>query len=59
VNGGGFCCDDPRLRSFLPGGNDNPELFQYYYQSGYLGSSSLTDLDGNVMQHVQYIPFGS
>ncbi|MDR2948024.1 MAG: hypothetical protein LBV71_02330, partial [Prevotella sp.] len=60
VNGSGFCCDDtPRLKSFDPGKNDNPELFQYYYHSDHLGSSSLiTDLDGEVVQHVEYVPFG-
>ncbi|MDR2948601.1 MAG: type IV secretion protein Rhs [Prevotella sp.] len=60
VNGQGFCCDDtPRLKSFDPGKNDNPELFQYYYHSDHLGSSSLiTNLDGEVVQHVEYVPFG-
>jgi RHS repeat-associated protein len=39
-------------------GNDNPETFQYYYHSDHLGSISLiTDLDGNVVQHVEYVPF--
>jgi RHS repeat-associated protein len=61
VNGGGFCCDDnPKLRAGAIGaGNDNPEIFQYYYHSDHLGSTSLiTDLDGNVVQHVEYVPFG-
>jgi RHS repeat-associated protein len=58
VNGGGFCCDDvPALRSFSA--NDNPELYQYYYHSDHLGSTSLiTNLDGEVVQHVEYVPFG-
>jgi RHS repeat-associated protein len=56
VNGQGFCCDD---NVGLRAGNDNPELFQYYYHSDHLGSTSLiTDLDGNVVQHVEYVPFG-
>jgi RHS repeat-associated protein len=39
--------------------NDNPELFQYYYHSDHLGSTSLiTNLDGEVVQHVEYVPFG-
>jgi RHS repeat-associated protein len=39
--------------------NDNPEKLQYYYHSDHLGSSSLiTDLDGNVAQHIEYVPFG-
>lgn len=60
VNGGGFCCDDnPRLKSFDPGKNDNPELYQYYYHSDHLGSSSLiTNLDGEIVQHIEYVPFG-
>jgi RHS repeat-associated protein len=61
VNGGGFCCDDsPRLKAGAIGnGNDNPETFQYYYHNDHLGSTSLiTDLDGNVVQHVEYVPFG-
>ncbi len=32
---------------------------QYYYHSDHLGSSSyLTNLDGAVVQHVEYVPFG-
>jgi RHS repeat-associated protein len=60
VNGGGFCCDDsPKLKSFNPSQNDNPELFQYYYHSDHLGSSSLiTNLDGEIVQHIEYVPFG-
>ena len=61
VDGKGFCCNDaPTLRSGAIGnGNDNPELFQYYYHSEHLGSSSLiTNLDGDVVQHVEYVPFG-
>jgi RHS repeat-associated protein len=50
----------PRLRAGAIGsGNDNPEIFQYYYHSDHLGSTSLiTDLDGNVVQHIEYVPFG-
>ncbi|WP_280647739.1 MULTISPECIES: RHS repeat-associated core domain-containing protein [unclassified Dysgonomonas] len=60
VNGGGFCCDDnPILKSFNPSQNDNPELLQYYYHSDHLGSSSLiTNLDGEIVQHIEYVPFG-
>ena len=60
VNGEGFCCE-PQIatRSFIPQANDNPELFQYYYHSDHLGSSSLiTNLDGEVVQHIEYVPFG-
>ena len=62
VNGQGFCCSNnvvnaPALRAMQP--NDNPEKLQFYYHSDHLGSTSLiTDLDGNVTQHVEYIPFG-
>jgi hypothetical protein len=31
VNGQSFCCDTKVLKSFDPGKNDNPELYQYYY----------------------------
>jgi len=62
VNGAGFCCNDsPNKSSAFRSGmaNDNPELFQYYYHSDHLGSTSLiTDLDGNVVQHVEYVPYG-
>ncbi|MDH6310596.1 RHS repeat-associated protein [Dysgonomonas sp. PFB1-18] len=60
VNGSGFCCDDsPTTKSFAANANDNPELYQYYYHSDHLGSSSLiTNLDGEVVQHIEYVPFG-
>jgi RHS repeat-associated protein len=59
VNGQSFCCDTKVLKSFDPGKNDNPELYQYYYHSDHLGSSSLiTNLDGETVQHVEYVPFG-
>jgi len=35
------------------------ENLQYFYHFDHLGSSSLiTDIDGNVAQHIEYIPFG-
>lgn len=41
------------------GANENAELLQYYYHPDHLGSSSfITDIDGNVAQHVEYVPFG-
>ncbi|NLZ74276.1 MAG: hypothetical protein GX905_10790 [Bacteroidales bacterium] len=60
VNGTGFCCNDkPRTKSFVSQENDNPELFQYYYHADHLGSTSLiTNLDGEVVQHIEYVPFG-
>ena len=61
VNGDGFCCkDNSALRAGNIGnGNDNPEKLQFYYHSDHLGSTSLiTDLEGEVAQHVQYTPWG-
>jgi RHS repeat-associated protein len=38
---------------------DNAELQQYYYHPDHLGSSSyISNLDGEVVQHVEYVPFG-
>lgn len=35
------------------------ETQEYFYHSDHLGSSSLiTDVDGNLVQHIEYIPFG-
>ncbi|GHT17518.1 hypothetical protein FACS189429_1780 [Bacteroidia bacterium] len=61
VNGQGFCCTDAPANAPMraPTANDNPELFQYYYHSDHLGSTSLiTNLDGEVVQHIEYVPFG-
>jgi RHS repeat-associated protein len=61
VNGQGFCCEDApqNAPARAPSANDNPELFQYYYHSDHLGSTSLiTNLDGEVVQHIEYVPFG-
>jgi RHS repeat-associated protein len=61
VNGQGFCCADLPANAPMraPAANDNPELFQYYYHSDHLGSTSLiTNLDGEIVQHVEYVPFG-
>ncbi|GHT17500.1 hypothetical protein FACS189429_1720 [Bacteroidia bacterium] len=61
VNGAGFCCDNNVQNAPMraPQANDNPELFQYYYHSDHLGSTSLiTNLDGEVVQHIEYVPFG-
>ena len=38
---------------------DNYEEYSYYIHSDHLGSSSyITDTDGEVSQHVEYVPFG-
>ena len=72
VNGQGFCCNDgtpeaaqaraiARTRAangnFKP--NDDYERMQFYYHPDHLGSSSyITNLDGEVSQHIEYVPFG-
>jgi len=39
--------------------SENPEKLQYYYHSDHLGSSNLiTDILGEVVQHIEYVPFG-
>jgi len=61
VNGNNFCCrDNSALRAGNIGnGNENPEKLHYYYHSDHLGSTSLiTNLDGEVVQHVEYTPWG-
>ena len=72
VNGKGFSSNDgtpeavqaramARIRAasgnFKP--NDEYEKMQFYYHPDHLGSSSyITNLDGEVMQHIEYVPFG-
>ena len=72
VNGQGFCCNDgtpeaaqaraiARTRAangnFKP--NDDYEKMQFYYHPNHLGISSyITNLDGEVSQHIEYVPFG-
>ena len=70
VNGQGFCCNDVAETSaarakaaraidgnFKP--NDDYEKLQFYYHPDHLGSSSyITNLDGEVVQHIEYVPFG-
>ena len=35
------------------------ETMQFYYHPDHLGSSSyITNLDGEVVQHIEYVPFG-
>ena len=65
-----FCCNDgtpeaaqamARTRAangnFKP--NDDYEKMQFYYHPDHLGSSSyITNLDGEVAQHIEYVPFG-
>ena len=70
VDGKGFCCNDGSLEAsqaramaraaknnFQEG--DSYEKMQFYYHPDHLGSSSyITNLDGEVVQHVEYVPFG-
>ena len=72
VNGEGFCCDDGSLEAAqaeavaqanaLDGNfqeGDAYEKLQFYYHADHLGSTSyITNLDGEVVQHVEYVPFG-
>ena len=39
--------------------NDDYEKMRFYYHPDHLGSSSyITNLDGEVVQHIEYVPFG-
>ena len=39
--------------------NDDHEKMQFYYHLDHLGSNSyITNLDGEVSQHIEYVPFG-
>ena len=66
VNGLGFCCNPSgeTASGGSPTGkmtakNDNAELQQFYYHPDHLGSSSyISNLDGEVVQHIEYVPFG-
>ncbi len=71
VNGQGFCCDDgtpeatqarSMARASIDGNfkpNEEYEKMQFYYHPDHLGSSSyITNLDGEVSQHIEYVPFG-
>ena len=70
VDGKGFCYNDGSLEAaqaramaramknnFQEG--DSYEKMQFYYHPDHLGSSSyITNLDGEVVQHIEYVPFG-
>ena len=70
VDGDGFCCDDGSMeaaqtRAMAKALEDNfqegdaYENLQFYYHPDHLGSSSyITNLDGEVVQHIEYVPFG-
>ena len=68
VDGKSFCCNDGSLEAaqtqalaraaknnFQEG--DAYEKMQFYYHPDHLGSSSyITNLDGEVVQHIEYVP---
>ncbi len=60
VAGEGFCCGDNNLKTkSIADDSPNYEKLQYYYHSDHLGSASyITNLDGEVVQHIEYVPFG-
>ena len=68
VDGEGFCCDDGTIEATMAQANapednfqegDAYENLQFYYHADHLGSSSyITNLDGEVVQHIEYVPFG-
>lgn len=70
VNGEGFCCNDDSpeaarakmLKTRAVSNNfhntEEYERMQFYYHPDHLGSSSyITNLDGEVVQHIEYVPF--
>ena len=70
VDGKGFCCNDGNLEAaqaralsraaknnFQEG--DSYEKMQFYYHPDHLGRNSyITNLDGEVVHHIEYVPFG-
>ena len=70
VDGKGFCCNDGSLEAAQSRvmaramknnfqESDIYEKMQFYYHPDHLGRSSyITNLDGEVVQHIEYVPFG-
>lgn len=61
VNGQTFCCGGDNMESSVDDEGDNvhAENNVFFYHPDHLGSSSyITDIDGNVTQHIEYIPYG-
>lgn len=73
ANGEGFCCNDGSMEAAVAQARkaqtravarsfkdpDNYENLQFFYHSDHLGSSNfITNLDGEVVQHIEYVPFG-
>lgn len=61
-NANGICNGNSGVGQGNGNGNSGPEVFemdQYYYHPDHLSSSSyVTDLDGEIFQHIEYFPFG-
>ena len=73
ADGEGFCCNDGSMEAAVAQARkaqtravarsfkdpDNYENLQFFYHPAHLGSSSfITNLDGEVVQHIEYVPFG-
>ena len=73
ADGEGFCCNDGSIEAAVAQARkaqaravsrsfkdpDNYENLQFFYHPDHLGSSSfITNLDGEVVQHIEYVPFG-
>ncbi len=73
ADGEGFCCNDGSMEAAVAQARkaqtravsrsfkdpDNYENLQFFYHPDHLGSSSfITNLDGEVVQHIEYVPFG-
>lgn len=73
ADGEGFCCNDGSMETAVAQARkaqahavaksfkdpDNYENLQFFYHPDHLGSSSfITNLEGEVVQHIEYVPFG-
>ena len=73
ADGEGFCCNDGSVEAAVAQARkaqahavaksfkdpDNYENLQFFYHPDHLGSSSfITNLEGEVVQHIEYVPFG-
>ncbi len=73
ADGEGFCCNDGSMEAAIAQARkaqtravsrsfkdpDNYENLQFFYHPDHLGSSSfITNLEGEVVQHIEYVPFG-
>lgn len=73
ADGEGFCCNDGSIEAAVAQARkaqsravarsfkdpDNYENLQFFYHPDHLGSSSfITNLEGEVVQHIEYVPFG-